>query len=117
MNTLRTLWIEALRSGKYKKTQAMLRSKKRNAFCCLGVLCDVYDPSKWVDPIVEEDMAPDDCVKYITSNNFPPLEVLRSIGLKDDGMYDLCILNNSFHYTFDQIADELENNPERYFDD
>lgn len=44
MNTLdpelKTKWVEALRSGKYKQGKYWLRSSK-DEFCCLGVLCDV----------------------------------------------------------------------------
>jgi len=37
-------WIEALKSGKYKQGRLTLRHtiKGEDAFCCLGVLCDLY---------------------------------------------------------------------------
>lgn len=38
-------WVEALRSGKYQQTTRVLR--RGDSFCCLGVLCDVVDPTKW----------------------------------------------------------------------
>ena len=44
-------WIAALRSGKYKQAQNVLRTGK-DRLCCLGVLCDVVDPERWY---VEED--------------------------------------------------------------
>ena len=34
-------WLKALRSGEYRQTRCMLRSSN-DAFCCLGVLCDIY---------------------------------------------------------------------------
>ena len=34
-------WLEALRSGEYKQARYMLKSCN-DAFCCLGVLCDIY---------------------------------------------------------------------------
>lgn len=37
---IKKLWIKALRSGKYKQGQNFLRSN--GTYCCLGVLCDVY---------------------------------------------------------------------------
>jgi hypothetical protein len=37
-------WVEALRSGKYKKGRGAL--KNRGRYCCLGVLCDI-GPTKW----------------------------------------------------------------------
>lgn len=46
---LKAKWIEALRSGRYEQGRERLRSD--DGFCCLGVLCDVYDSSQWVtDP-------------------------------------------------------------------
>lgn len=35
------LWVKALRSGKYKQTQESLQDEI--GYCCLGVLCDVYE--------------------------------------------------------------------------
>jgi hypothetical protein len=37
-----TKWVAALRSGDYKQTQGVLRSAD-NGYCCLGVLCDLYN--------------------------------------------------------------------------
>jgi len=39
-STVKRLWVRALRSGKYHKATGELR--RENAFCCLGVLCDLY---------------------------------------------------------------------------
>jgi hypothetical protein len=36
---VKQMWLEALRSGKYKQGKHQLRSG--NKFCCLGVLCEV----------------------------------------------------------------------------
>jgi hypothetical protein len=36
---IKTIWLEALRSGKYPQIQKRLHSEK--GFCCLGVLCDL----------------------------------------------------------------------------
>ena len=41
-------WLTALRSGKYKQGRACLRSSN-DEFCCLGVLCDLYDPNGWIE--------------------------------------------------------------------
>ena len=38
-------WIEALESGRY--TSAFQSLRIENKFCCLGVLCDVYDHDQW----------------------------------------------------------------------
>ncbi len=44
-SNLKKEWLSALRSGDYKQGTKVLR--KGNSFCCLGVLCDVVDPSRW----------------------------------------------------------------------
>jgi hypothetical protein len=36
---IKKLWIEALRSGKYKRGEGALRSEGKH--CCLGVLCEL----------------------------------------------------------------------------
>jgi len=36
-------WVEALRSGKYKQGKGALH--RRNCFCCLGVVCMLFDIS------------------------------------------------------------------------
>jgi hypothetical protein len=37
-------WLEALRSGKYKQGDSNLRGFD-DAFCCLGVACDLLHPT------------------------------------------------------------------------
>ena len=38
-------WIEALESDQYEQGRGRLRTG--DAFCCLGVACDVADPGQW----------------------------------------------------------------------
>lgn len=41
------LWLEALRSGKYKQTKGTLGRKNLDgsaSYCCLGVACEVFGP-------------------------------------------------------------------------
>lgn len=40
MNANVKAWVEALRSGEYKQGKSFLRQD--NAYCCLGVACDLY---------------------------------------------------------------------------
>jgi hypothetical protein len=42
---IKNKWVAALKSGKYQQCQGRLRND--NAFCCLGVLCDILDKDKW----------------------------------------------------------------------
>lgn len=44
---IKTKWVEALRSGKYKQGKKSLRSREGDKYCCLGVLCDLYAANKW----------------------------------------------------------------------
>ena len=39
---VKALWVEALRDGGYSQGTNFLRTPT-NEFCCLGVLCDLYD--------------------------------------------------------------------------
>lgn len=41
-------WIEALLSDKYPQTRGVLRSDR--GYCCLGVACDLIDPTGWLSP-------------------------------------------------------------------
>lgn len=47
------LWIAALLSGRYQQAQGALRNG--DAFCCLGVACDVYrvetGQGEWLEPV------------------------------------------------------------------
>ena len=49
-------WLAALRSGEYRQTSGALRCVEERevlvGFCCLGVGCDVLDPTGWQDPAV-----------------------------------------------------------------
>jgi hypothetical protein len=38
---IKAMWLDALRSGEYQQGQGVLRSEN-NEYCCLGVLCDLY---------------------------------------------------------------------------
>lgn len=49
---LKNKWVAALRSGKYEQGKGFLRrldekDSNKEKFCCLGVLCDVFDPELW----------------------------------------------------------------------
>lgn len=47
---VKKLWVEALVSGEYKQAKGLLR--RESGYCCLGVLCDIYEKQtkkkKWV---------------------------------------------------------------------
>ena len=121
---LKQKWVRALRSGKYEQATGALR--REGGFCCLGVLCDVYDPDKWnvgVDDCDEDERW---CYGY-EDDNFAfkakevlPILVARIAGLDTQNpevpyglegeelvMKSLASINDS-GATFKQIADLIE---------
>jgi hypothetical protein len=94
---LKKKWVEALRSGKYKQNRDSLRYE--DGFCCLGVLCDVYDNSKW-----EYDY-------YRYNDNTKSCTGLRGELLHEVGVNhqeNLVLLNDVKRANFDDIADYIE---------
>lgn len=88
---LKTKWIKALRSGKFK--QGKFYFEKDNHFCCLGVLC--YTQEKTI------------MLNEITSN----WSAVDMISDKDQSI--LTIMNDGFQgdvKTFPEIADWIESN-------
>lgn len=51
---VRQQWVAALRSGQYKQGRGRLRDKENN-FCCLGVLCNLFDSQQWHEPVDNTD--------------------------------------------------------------
>lgn len=74
-------WVAALRSGNYQQGSGDLRHDDR--FCCLGVLCDLVDPTKW-----------DDIDRYEDADSYPPDDVLRIVGLEIADCHQLAHLND-----------------------
>ncbi len=35
-------WLEALKSGKFKKCTGILFNSTTNSYCCLGVACEIF---------------------------------------------------------------------------
>ena len=107
-------WVEALRSGQYVQGRNKLRSPSSNdpdfpapsAFCCLGVLCDVVDSTQWQPPM---DRKPDYMLYGYHSTSTPP-DVLDTSGLGRTDEDALVKLNDDERWTFNQIADWIEEN-------
>lgn len=98
-------WLDALRSGKYKQGREFLCVD--NQYCCLGVLCDVIDNTKWKkceDGINEYYMGSygyrDDCLES---------DMLIFTGLSFNDQSILTTKNDSGE-SFEQIADWIEKN-------
>jgi hypothetical protein len=93
-------WVAALRSGKYAQGVSYLRSQHGPRFCCLGVLCDLYDPSKW------------DGVRYDRYALVrPPISVMSWSGLTMRAGVHLSEMNDGTgtpRQDFSEIADYIE---------
>jgi hypothetical protein len=101
---LQKRWLEALRSGEYKQGRRVLR--KLDTYCCLGVLCNLYDPSNWHQTDYEESAAP--IYKYYDRDSYPPPNVLLAVGLEKQEAKKLAMYNDRFRMPFEQIASILE---------
>ena len=93
---LKERWITALRSGDYSQSQGCLQDKY--GWCCLGVLCNIVDGTKWSEPDedgreeheydfgnegVLEDMPP----RQWLENHGLPLGLAKELaGMNDDGI-------------------------------
>ena len=107
-------WINALRSGEYEQGKGKLR--KDNNYCCLGVLCDIYNKEtgdgEWVLKYKLGDNnvfnfntnreSVDDVLSYNIANwaglvnNNPNIITKAIAGINDDGA------------TFEEIANLIE---------
>jgi len=83
-------WLEALTSGKYRKAKDSLKHHGR--FCCLGVLCNLYNPAGWDELSPPASYTP---VKtYQGADTIPPEEVLDWAALPDVSVIALMTLND-----------------------
>ena len=99
--TVKAKWIAALRSGEYQQGQYALRTPD-NKFCCLGVLCDVVDPTKWGHDY-----------SYSYDGNWD--DVLIPSGLSSElgigfATQDILSKKNDDGYSFNEIAEWVEEN-------
>lgn len=121
-------WLTALRSGKYKQGQLVLRNR-RNEYCCLGVLCDVLKDeiggywelhdSRYVFKVTSDE------TKYEAAGLLPVVAGLTGMNPLGDlspsskrhmnaspsratNHSSLSSLNDSSRMTFAEIADVIE---------
>ena len=115
MNDNAKLWVQALRSGEYKKGRWALRrqDKGRDKFCCLGVACDLYQQQ--VGGLFVETKGG---LSYYDSraSDLPDrvkdwLGLADSMGSFQSGKNSLMMLNDRKGYDFVQIAKVIESEP------
>ncbi len=102
---LKALWVEALRSGKYKQGKGQLRNS-RNQFCCLGVLADQICPTAWAKNSEGQQ-------EWFGAHAYFPAPDLR--GLEHDVQKTLAEMNDGAaedgtqpRKSFEEIADYIE---------
>jgi len=100
---IKQMWVEALRSGKYKQGQYRLR-RNDDSFCCLGVLCDVVDHSSWSSHLNEDSYSYDD--QFLTISE----SMKKYVELEVEECRDLVNLNDGCAKSFSEIADYIEEN-------
>ena len=104
----RRTWVEALRSGKYKQASGQLRIG--DAFCCLGVACDISGLGSW-NEYSEYSTHIDGGQGYKL-----PASLMDYLGLRtptgDFEMTNLSSMNDNGK-SFEEIADVIEREPER----
>ena len=106
-------WVKALRSGKFEQGRFCLR--REGAYCCLGVLCELYrqeheDEVVWID-----DMRRGSSVFGLENpgTTLLPREVQNWAGLSSrnprfGSEHSAVCYNDERCFSFDQIADLIE---------
>lgn len=102
---LKKLWVEALRSGKYKQTKGRLQSADGNAYCCLGVLEHCVMGVEY-GPQYRRDANPD-MLLYFVKN--PKKATCKKADLLSTGV-QFWFMNDHKGMTFTEIADYIEAN-------
>src|SRR4051812_25076359 len=113
---MKTKWLEALRSGKYKQASSRLRRKNEfgGSYCCLGVLCDISGAGTW-------DESKTDLTAYVLlsqpayySSSYTrsitdlPRILRDQLGISADSEIKLIHLNDEEKADFAAIADWIE---------
>lgn len=127
------VWIEALRSGDYLQGKYALKTASNNpCFCCLGVLCDLYQKHHAEEDLLNEDksyivrnvgeMAKEyiDVCTFDNQCELLPSKVQSWAGLKStDGTLQIngCNTNlvekNDTGFSFTELADLIEENQQQ----
>lgn len=98
---IKAKWVAALRSGEYKQGRGSLR--ERDAYCCLGVLCDIHAREtgcRWGDRN-----------EYLDCSGILPVLVRDWAGLRlrDPEVDRYCLsAQNDNGASFPEIADLIE---------
>lgn len=114
--TVKSLWLEALRSGKYQQgpvygNASHLRDSRDQGYCCLGVLCDVVAPDRWAR-LYEGGMWSHNQMQGLPSDEVLgsiPLAAAQRLASMNDGR-DFKTNTRQARNSFAEIADWIEAN-------
>lgn len=135
MNANAKAWVAALRSGRYKQGRSVLCAKTPNGeerWCCLGVACVLYNDAmerKGRPTLSFTELTDGICIENhwgtLPNKVRDWLALTTRVGsftgpearsVKDSiGDATLAGLNDYLNYSFDQIADFIETEPEGLF--
>ncbi len=106
-----TKWVKALRSGEYKQGYDRLQNPETKGYCCLGVLCKVYEEetsNQMRNTLLNDEDLPFDVMKdFQVSNSTCRQAKAITIGKKN---YDSLAGANDNHESFANIANWIEKN-------
>lgn len=100
---LKTKWVKALRSGKYKQGNGQLKLMG-GEYCCLGLLCEIHPDGKWMNGI-----RPVYRFEGESAWAYLPNVLRERIGIDPFEEIDVAKLNDA-NKSFDEIADWIEEN-------
>ena len=93
----RRVYLEALKSGRYKQCAGQLRDNDK--FCLLGVAVDLFGEGHWFGNGYQAD-------EYRTTK-YPDYRSVLKLGLTRDDQDYMVKLNDTDRYRFEEIADIL----------
>jgi hypothetical protein len=104
MTKFQKRWLAALRSGEYKQGHGRLRID--DLYCCLGVACEVEDPSQWKPSFKHHGVV----YGFYSDVNtgLIPRPVADKLGFSRSFITVLMELNDDLKFTFGMIADYAE---------
>ena len=116
MNANAKTWVAALRSGDFLQSSLAGLRPVEDTYSCLGVACDLYPFGSWYEGTRGHWGYQADFENKLWSL---PRDVAEWLGLSSpDGAYDdgvLGLLREADGFTFDVIADVIEEEPEGLF--
>lgn len=101
---IKTKWLKALRSGKYRQDTAYLCLKGK--YCCLGVLAEEIGALK----DFEHSDGAVSCKGTRNAGGMLPARVLKKVGLSNYTARKLADFNDNHGWTFKAIANWIEEN-------